>query len=167
MWRSWTEALISTSFYFESCIRPDSISRCIRQRNSTECCTDLRNVEAEILAVMWQEWTVHGSSKLSPRPKETRQVKIKVKSMLIIFFDIKGIVHKRTSYRVILRRASRQLYVLYISMQNKCVLIIFPPQFTSWWLPHTHYMSLHMFVGSEKAFPEFLSLQASVSVHSV
>jgi hypothetical protein len=30
----------------------------------------------------------------SPRPKKARQVKSKVKSMLIIFFDIKGIVHK-------------------------------------------------------------------------
>jgi hypothetical protein len=30
----------------------------------------------------------------SPRPKAARQVKSKVKSMLIIFFDIKGIVHK-------------------------------------------------------------------------
>jgi hypothetical protein len=28
------------------------------------------------------------------RPKKTRQVKCKVKSMLIIFFDIKEIVHK-------------------------------------------------------------------------
>jgi hypothetical protein len=30
----------------------------------------------------------------SPRPKKVRQVKSKVKSMLIIFFDIKEIVHK-------------------------------------------------------------------------
>jgi hypothetical protein len=30
----------------------------------------------------------------SPRPKKSRQVKSKVKSMLIIFFAIKGIVHK-------------------------------------------------------------------------
>jgi hypothetical protein len=29
----------------------------------------------------------------SPRLKKARQVKSKVKSMLIIFFDIKGIVH--------------------------------------------------------------------------
>jgi hypothetical protein len=29
-----------------------------------------------------------------PRPKEVRQVKSKVKCMLIIFFDIKGIVHR-------------------------------------------------------------------------
>jgi hypothetical protein len=30
----------------------------------------------------------------SPRPEEARRVKSKVKSMLIISFDIKGIVHK-------------------------------------------------------------------------
>jgi hypothetical protein len=30
----------------------------------------------------------------SRKPKKARQVKSKVKSMLIIFFDIKGIVHK-------------------------------------------------------------------------
>jgi hypothetical protein len=30
----------------------------------------------------------------SPRPKKARQVKRKVKSKLIILFDIKGIVHK-------------------------------------------------------------------------
>jgi hypothetical protein len=30
----------------------------------------------------------------SPRAKKVRQVKSKVKSMLVIFFDIKGIVHK-------------------------------------------------------------------------
>jgi hypothetical protein len=33
-------------------------------------------------------------SPTSPRPKKARQVKSKVKSMLIIFYDIKGTVHK-------------------------------------------------------------------------
>jgi hypothetical protein len=32
--------------------------------------------------------------KNSPKPKKGRQVKSKIKSMLIIFFNIKGIVHK-------------------------------------------------------------------------
>jgi accessory gene regulator protein AgrB len=31
----------------------------------------------------------------SPRPKKVRQMKSKVKYMVIIFFDIKGIVHKK------------------------------------------------------------------------
>jgi hypothetical protein len=30
----------------------------------------------------------------SPRPKKARQIKSKVKGMIIIFFDIKKIVHK-------------------------------------------------------------------------
>jgi hypothetical protein len=40
---------------------------------------------------------MHGPYTKSPnslRLKEVRKVKSKVKSMLIIFFDIKGIVHK-------------------------------------------------------------------------
>jgi hypothetical protein len=43
------------------------------------------------------------------RPKMTRQVRSKVKSMLIIFFDFKGIVHKEfvmagqnTQFRILL-----------------------------------------------------------------
>jgi hypothetical protein len=32
----------------------------------------------------------------SPAPKNTRQIKSKIKSILIIFFDIKGIVHKES-----------------------------------------------------------------------
>jgi len=32
-------------------------------------------------------------SPISPRPKKARQVKCNVKSMIITFFDIKGIVH--------------------------------------------------------------------------
>jgi hypothetical protein len=37
---------------------------------------------------------VHGKSKLTDTKKKARQAKSKVKSMLVIFFDIKGIVHK-------------------------------------------------------------------------
>jgi hypothetical protein len=36
-----------------------------------------------------------GGSSNSPRPKMERQVNSKIKSMLIIFSYIKGIVHKR------------------------------------------------------------------------
>jgi hypothetical protein len=31
----------------------------------------------------------------TPRPKKARQIKSKFKSMLIIFFDVKGIIHKK------------------------------------------------------------------------
>jgi len=33
-------------------------------------------------------------SSTSPRPKKARQLKSNVKSMIITFFDVKGIVHK-------------------------------------------------------------------------
>ena len=36
-------------------------------------------------------------SPMSPRPKKARQVKSNVKSMIITFFDVKGIVHKNLS----------------------------------------------------------------------
>jgi hypothetical protein len=42
-------------------------------------------------------WAVHGAwmaCSVQGRPRKTRQVKSKVKSTLILFFDIKGIVHK-------------------------------------------------------------------------
>jgi hypothetical protein len=39
-------------------------------------------------------WMFEWKSPNSLRPKKVRQVKSKVKSKLIIFFDIKGIVHK-------------------------------------------------------------------------
>jgi hypothetical protein len=53
----------------------------------------------EILAIIRQEFEEERMShtrkvKLKVRLKKVRQVKSKVKSMLIIFLDIKGIVHK-------------------------------------------------------------------------
>jgi hypothetical protein len=40
-------------------------------------------------------WAVHGKSKLTETGKrKSRQVKSKAKSMFIIPFDVKGIVHK-------------------------------------------------------------------------
>jgi hypothetical protein len=60
----------------------------------------------QILEKMWQgpwqwldkhsgkkAWAVHRKSKLTKTKKE-RQIQSKVKSMLVLFFDIKGIVHK-------------------------------------------------------------------------
>jgi hypothetical protein len=46
----------------------------------------------ETLAMVRQEF---GEESINSRPRKVRQVKMKVKSMHIIFFDIKRIVHKR------------------------------------------------------------------------
>jgi hypothetical protein len=75
---SWVDVLIVfTSFCLESCIRPDAISRWIRQRNSSRFCVNLGKSVTETLAMVM---TVLG--------------KRKVESMLIIFFHIKGIVRQ-------------------------------------------------------------------------
>jgi hypothetical protein len=55
-----------------------------------ECDRDSYNDETSVWGRMHEAYT-ESSNSLSPR--KSRQVKIKVKSMLI-FFDIKGIVHK-------------------------------------------------------------------------
>jgi hypothetical protein len=58
------------------------------------------------------------------RPKEVRQVKSKVKSMLIIFFDIKGIVHK-------IRPGRPNSSLTSVTFYGDCVKICkeFPPNF--------------------------------------
>jgi hypothetical protein len=43
---------------------------------------------------MSRTWVFEWKSPYSPRPKKVMQVKSKVKSILIIFFDIKDTVHK-------------------------------------------------------------------------
>jgi hypothetical protein len=91
--------LIFMSFYLESCIWPDAISRWIRQRSS-DVATFLSSVITgdESWTYGYDPETNQRSSQWkrpnSPRLKKVRQVKSKAKSMLIIFFDIKRIDHK-------------------------------------------------------------------------
>jgi hypothetical protein len=55
---------------------------------------------------------VHGKSRLTETEKEARQAKNKVKSMLIIFFDIKGFVHKEF---VLTGQRVNSIYCCYVS----------------------------------------------------
>jgi hypothetical protein len=81
----------SMSFYLEFSTWPDAILRWIQQRNNITFCADLGNI-TETPAMIKQ--AVKEESPNSARPKKARQVKSKIKSMVIILFEIKEIVHK-------------------------------------------------------------------------
>jgi hypothetical protein len=89
------------SFYLESCIWPDAILQWIWQKNNITFCENLRNSAMETLAMIRQvfgEESMSHTRKVQTHgdwKKKVRQVKSKVKIMLIIFFDIKWIVHKK------------------------------------------------------------------------
>jgi hypothetical protein len=93
-WKCW----FLTSFYVESFIWPDVISRWIRQGNSIKFCAYLGNCETETLAMIIPalgKYSVsHTRKARTHRDRKKRQMKNKDKGMLIIFFDIKVIVHK-------------------------------------------------------------------------
>jgi hypothetical protein len=81
------------SFYLESCIRPDAILRWIQKRYSIKCCANLGKSALETLVIIIKAFREESMSSQwkspnSLRLKKARQVKSKVKGMLIIFFDI-------------------------------------------------------------------------------
>jgi hypothetical protein len=85
-------------FNFEAFIWPEAILRWIQQRSNTKFCADLGKSVADNLGMIRQ---VFGEESMSrTRIVQTHQDrkheagKEHVMSMLIIFFDIKGIVHK-------------------------------------------------------------------------
>jgi histone-lysine N-methyltransferase SETMAR len=100
------------SFYLESCIWPDAISPRIltagQKQQHVNGCKELRQITSDDATFLSriitgeERWTYgydpetqqqSSKSPNSPRPIKVRQVNRNVKSMLIIFFDIKGIVH--------------------------------------------------------------------------
>jgi hypothetical protein len=96
-WTCW----FLTSFYLESCIWNDAISQCIRQMNSIKFCANIAKSAVETLTMITKAFRkesvsrtrVEGHARYRADWKKARYVKSKVKSMLIIFFDNKGIVH--------------------------------------------------------------------------
>jgi hypothetical protein len=88
-----------TPFYFKSCISSGVILQWSQQRNSIKFCVNLGKSATETLAMIKQAFGEESMSHAwkspnSLRPEKVRQVKSKVKNMIIIFFDIKQIVHK-------------------------------------------------------------------------
>jgi hypothetical protein len=60
-------------------------------RSQKNCVAEPGNDEINVQGIKHEPYTKGPNS---PRPKKVRQVKSKAKSMLITFYDIKGIVHK-------------------------------------------------------------------------
>jgi hypothetical protein len=79
---------------------PDAISRWIRQRKGIKFCANLGKmcyggIGNDYTSVRGSKHESYTGSPNSPRTEMARQVKSEVKSVLIIFFYIKGVVHKQ------------------------------------------------------------------------
>jgi hypothetical protein len=86
---SWVDVLIFMSFYLEFCIWRDAISQWIRQRNSDDATFLSRVITGDKSRIYGYDPETKQQSSQWKRPnslklKKARQVKSKVKSMLII-----------------------------------------------------------------------------------
>jgi hypothetical protein len=93
------DVIIFMPFYLESRICPDAVLRWIQQQacskftaNVIETLTMIRQTFRE--ESMSCTWVFEWKSPNSPRLRKARHVESKVNSMLIIFINIKGTVHK-------------------------------------------------------------------------
>jgi hypothetical protein len=105
------------SFYLESCICPHEILRWIGQL----VCNSLSKGATETLAMIRQAFGEESMSRtrkvnIHRDWKKAIQVKSKFKSMLIIFSDIKGIVHKEFAKQSI----SHTTVMFYSDYLNMC-----------------------------------------------
>jgi hypothetical protein len=93
-WKCWA----LTSFYFESCIWPEAILRGMTANVHQILCKSRKHCDGDpgndCISVWGKSMSRTRRIKTPRDRRKARQVKRKVKSMLIIFFDIKGIVHK-------------------------------------------------------------------------
>jgi hypothetical protein len=83
------------SFYLESCIWPDAILTANQKYQHVNVCEELRQI---ISFLSWvntgdKSW-IYGYDPEAKQQFSQRKMKSKAKSMLIIFFDIKGIIYK-------------------------------------------------------------------------
>jgi hypothetical protein len=103
----WTCWLLS--FHFKSFILPDAISQWMRQRSTNRFCANLRKSTMETLAVIRREFREEDVSHIwvfkwhawfrQTGKKKARQVKNKVKNMLLSFFDIKEMFTENSSWQ--------------------------------------------------------------------
>jgi hypothetical protein len=86
--RGWLDVLIYYGLLF------GVVMQWIRQRSSTKFCANLAKSMTETVAMIRQAFGEEILSRARKIRKNARQAKNKIKSMLIIFFVIKEIVHK-------------------------------------------------------------------------
>jgi hypothetical protein len=89
------DVMFFTRLFIWGSVSGHVISRWIQQRQCIKFCANLGKSAMETLAIVRQALKEESMSHTRVfETKKARQVRSKLKSMLIIFLDIQGIVHK-------------------------------------------------------------------------